>query len=157
MSAVFDRPSPWQRLKPIVHRLRRSAADWLLLLGAAGLVTMYSAGFDHGTRFVDHGRNMLLALVVPFVVAQVSPQTLMKLALPLYTVGVALLVAVAVMGGVTKKGATRWLNVGVVIQPSEILKIAMPLMLAWWFQRREGQLRALDFLIALIFCSCRSA
>jgi rod shape determining protein RodA len=51
---------------------------------------------------------------------------------------------------VTKKGATRWLNVGVVIQPSEILKIAMPLMLAWWFQRREGQLRPPDFVVALL-------
>jgi rod shape determining protein RodA len=51
--------------------------------------------------------------------------------------------------GVTKKGATRWLNVGVVIQPSEILKIAMPLMLAWWFQRREGQMRPLDFGVGL--------
>jgi rod shape determining protein RodA len=50
--------------------------------------------------------------------------------------------------GVTKKGARRWLNLGVVIQPSEILKIAMPLMLAWWFQKREGQLRPLDFLVA---------
>ena len=110
---------------------------------------MYSAGFDHGTRFVDHGRNMLLALVVLFVVAQVSPQTLMKLAVPLYVFGVGLLIAVAVMG-ITKKGATRWLNVGIVIQPSEILKIATPLMLAWWFQRREGQLRAPDFLIALL-------
>ena len=69
--------------------------------------------------------------------------------MPLYTIGVALLVAVAVMG-VTKKGATRWLNVGIVIQPSEILKIAMPLMLAWWFQRREGQLRVPDFIIALL-------
>jgi rod shape determining protein RodA len=52
--------------------------------------------------------------------------------------------------GVTKKGATRWLNVGIVIQPSEVMKIAMPLMLAWWFQRREGQLRALDFAVALL-------
>jgi len=51
--------------------------------------------------------------------------------------------------GITKKGARRWLNVGVVIQPSEILKIAMPLMLAWWFQKREGQLRPLDFVAAL--------
>jgi rod shape determining protein RodA len=50
--------------------------------------------------------------------------------------------------GITKKGARRWLNVGIVIQPSEILKIAMPLMLAWWFQKREGQLRPLDFLVA---------
>ena len=92
---------------------------------------------------------MLLALCVVFVVAQISPQTLMKFAVPLYCIGVALLVAVAVMG-VTKKGATRWLNIGIVIQPSEVLKIAMPLMLAWWFQRREGQLRAPDFLIALV-------
>jgi rod shape determining protein RodA len=51
--------------------------------------------------------------------------------------------------GITKKGATRWLNLGVaVIQPSEILKIAVPLMLAWWFQKREGQLRVADFVVA---------
>ena len=149
MNAVFDKPSPWQRLRPIVTGFDGPLLVVMLLLGAAGLLTMYSAGFDAGTRFVDHGRNMLLALGVMFVVAQVSPQTMMKFALPLYTVGIALLVAVAVMG-VTKKGATRWLNVGVVIQPSEIMKIAMPLMLAWWFQRREGQLRAPDFLIALV-------
>src|SRR4029079_4737772 len=52
--------------------------------------------------------------------------------------------------GIARKGAPRGLNVGVTIQPSEILKIAMPLMLAWWFQRREGQLRVLDFVIAAI-------
>jgi rod shape determining protein RodA len=149
MSSIFDKPSLLQRLKPVFTGFDGPLIVAMLLLGAAGLVTMYSAGFDHGTRFVDHGRNMLLALIVLFVVAQVSPLTLMKLAVPLYLFGVALLVAVAVMG-VTKKGATRWLNVGVVIQPSEILKIAMPLMLAWWFQRREGQLRAPDFLIALV-------
>jgi rod shape determining protein RodA len=62
-------------------------------------------------------------------------------------VGVTLLVAVALFG-ITKKGATRWINVGVVIQPSELLKIAMPLMLAWWFHRREGQTRPIDFLVA---------
>jgi hypothetical protein len=60
-----------------------------------------------------------------------------------YVLGVGLLVAVAIFG-VTKKGARRWLNVGIVIQPSEILKIAVPLMLAWWFQKREGQLRKLE-------------
>jgi len=150
MSAVFDKPSLWHRLRPIVTGFDGPLLVAMLLLGAAGLLTMYSAGFDSGTRFVDHSRNMLIALGVVFVVAQVSPQTLMKAALPLYGIGVALLVAVAVMG-VTKKGATRWLHIGVVdIQPSEILKIAMPLVLAWWFQRREGQLRAPDFLIALL-------
>jgi rod shape determining protein RodA len=82
-----------------------------------------------------------------FVVAQIPPQRLMELAVPLYAFGVALLIAVAIFG-LTKKGARRWLNIGIVIQPSEILKIAMPLMLAWWFQKREGQLRPLDFLVA---------
>jgi rod shape determining protein RodA len=61
--------------------------------------------------------------------------------------GVVLLLAVEFFG-ITKKGATRWVNVGIVIQPSEIMKIAMPLMLAWWFQRREGQLRPVDFAVA---------
>jgi rod shape determining protein RodA len=111
---------------------------------------MYSAGYDHGTRFVDHGRNMLLAAGILFLVAQVSPQRMMSIAVPLYAVGVALLIATAIFG-ITKKGATRWLNIGVaVIQPSEILKIAMPLMLAWWFQRREGQLRPFDFGVAAL-------
>ncbi len=119
----------------------------VFLLACAGLMIMYSSGYDHGTRFVDHGRNMLIAGAIMFVVAQVPPQRLMAFAVPLYIFGVALLVAVAIFG-ITKKGARRWLNVGVVIQPSEILKIAMPLMLAWWFQKREGQLRPLDFLVA---------
>jgi rod shape determining protein RodA len=83
-----------------------------------------------------------------FVVAQIPPQRLMTLAVPIYTVGVLLLVAVAIFG-ITKKGARRWINLGVVIQPSEILKIAVPLMLAWWFQKREGQLRPLDFVVAI--------
>ena len=117
------------------------------MLACAGLLIMYSSGHDHGSRFVDHGRNMLIAGFIMFVVAQISPQRLMAFAVPLYIVGVGLLISVAIFG-ITKKGARRWLNVGVVIQPSEILKIAMPLMLAWWFQKREGQLRPLDFLMA---------
>ena len=107
----------------------------VLLLAGLGLTIMYSSGFDHGTRFVMHGRNMLLAAAIMFVVAQAPPQRLMRLAVPVYTAGVLLLVAVALFG-ITKKGAQRWLNVGVVIQPSEIMKIAVPLMLACWFQWR---------------------
>jgi len=84
-----------------------------------------------------------------FIVAQIPPQRLMTMAIPLYTLGVALLIAVAWFG-ITRKGATRWLNLGITIQPSEILKIAMPLMLAWWFQKREGQLRPLDFAVGVM-------
>ena len=147
MAAVFDKPSLLQRTLPLVQGFDGLLAFAVFTLASAGLLIMYSSGFDHGTRFADHGRNMLIAAVIMFVVAQIPPQRLMALAVPLYIVGVALLIAVAVFG-ITKKGARRWLNVGVVIQPSEIMKIAMPLMLAWWFQKREGQLRPLDFIVA---------
>ena len=149
MAAVFDRPSLRQRAAPMFQGFDGPLAFAVFLLACAGLLTMYSSGFDHGTRFMDHGRNMLLAGFIMFVVAQVPPQRLMSFAVPLYLLGVGLLVAVAVFG-VTKKGARRWVNVGIVIQPSEILKIAMPLMLAWWFQKREGQLRPLDFIVAAV-------
>ncbi len=149
MAAVFDKPSIRQRMAPILQGFDGPLAFAVFLLACAGLLTMYSSGWDHGARFYDHARNMLLAGTIMFFVAQVPPQRLMSFAVPLYVVGIALLVAVAVFG-VTKKGAKRWLNVGVVIQPSEILKIAMPLMLAWWFQKREGQLRPLDFIVAAL-------
>ena len=147
MSAVFDKPSLYRRTLPLLQGFDGLLAFAVFLLACAGLLIMYSSGYDHGTRFADHGRNMLIAGFILFVVAQIPPQRLMALAVPIYVAGVVLLVAVAVFG-VTKKGAQRWLNVGVTIQPSEILKIAMPLMLAWWFQKREGQLRPLDFLVA---------
>ena len=147
MAAVFDKPSFFQRVSPLFEGFDGPLAFAVFLLASAGLLIMYSSGYDHGSRFADHGRNMLIAGAIMFVVAQIPPQRLMTFAVPLYMFGVALLVAVAIFG-ITKKGARRWLNVGIVIQPSEILKIAMPLMLAWWFQKREGQLRPLDFLVA---------
>ncbi len=149
MSAVFDKPPLWKRAAPLLQGFDGPLAFAVFLLACAGLLVMYSSGFDHGTRFVDHGRNMLIAGFVMFVVAQVPPQRLMTLAVPLYTLGIALLLAVALFG-ITKKGAQRWVNVGVVIQPSELLKIATPLMLAWWFQKREGHLRPSDFFVAFV-------
>ena len=148
MNAVFERPSFWLRARQVFAGFDGPLLMAILMLAAIGLVTMYSAGHDHGTRFVDHGRNMIIAVVVMFFVAQIPPQKLLQLAVPLYVAGVTLLLATALFG-ITRKGATRWLGLGpMVIQPSEILKIAMPLMLAWWFQKREGQLRLMDFVVA---------
>ena len=149
MAASFGKTSLSTQILPWFRGFDGPLAFAVFMLVCAGLLTMYSAGYDHGTRFEDHGRNMLIAGVILFMVAQIPPQRLMSLAVPLYVLGVTLLVAVAVFG-ITKKGARRWINVGIVIQPSEILKIAMPLMLAWWFQKREGQLRPLDFAVAAL-------
>ncbi len=147
MSTSFGKTPLRARLSPWLGALDGPLALIVLFLACAGLLVMYSSGYDHGSRFSDHARNMLIAAFVMLVAAQIPPQRLMTLAVPLYTAGVALLIAVALFG-LTKKGARRWVNIGVVIQPSEILKIAMPLMLAWWFQKREGQLRPLDFVVA---------
>ena len=127
--------------------------DWMLLatialLLAFGLTVLYSATYDAPGRFYDQLRNIVVATLVMWVAAQVPPQTLMRVALPIYTVGVALLIAVVLFGSV-RKGARRWLDLGVTtIQPSEIMKIAMPLTLAWYFHKREAFLRARDYLVA---------
>jgi rod shape determining protein RodA len=149
MGSVIHKPTLFQRMRYLLKGFDGPLAFAVFMLACAGLVIMFSSGFDHGTRFVDHGRNMLLAGGIMFVVAQMPPQKLMAWAVPIYTVGVLLLVAVAIFG-ITKKGARRWVNLGVVIQPSEILKIALPLMLATWFQKREGHLRPSDFAVALL-------
>ena len=148
MQVVIEKPHWTQRLAPWV----RGFDGWLLfafaLLASLGLLTMYSVGYDFGSRFVDHGRNLAVAVGVMLVFSQIPPHRLQVLGPPLYALGVLLLIAVAVIG-ISRNGSQRWLNIGVVIQPSELMKIAMPLMLAWWFQRREGQMRALDFAVAL--------
>ncbi len=147
MAAVLDKPTLLQRIAPVFQGFDGPLAFFILLLACTGLLVMYSVGFDHGTRFVNHARNMLLAAGVLFLVAQVPPQRLMAVAVPAYVLGVLLLLGVELFG-ITRKGSQRWLDLGVVIQPSELMKLAMPLMLAWWFQRREGLLRWPDFVVA---------
>ncbi|AEI75477.1 Peptidoglycan glycosyltransferase MrdB [compost metagenome] len=121
----------------------------VFLLFATGIVALYSAAIDMPGRVEDQLRNILLSYVVMMVIAYLPTQTLMRVAVPIYTVGVALLIAVA-MFGLIRKGARRWLYVGMVIQPSEIMKISMPLMLAWYFQKREGVVKWFDFVVALV-------
>ena len=121
----------------------------LLLMLAALLgyayVVMMSASPE---RLVALEINILVALSAMWITARLTPQKLLSLALPLYAVGVLLLVAVLLFGE-TSKGATRWLDIGVTrIQPSELMKIAMPLMLAWFFQQREGHIGVREFIAA---------
>ena len=148
-STLFNRLPLQRHVVSILRGIDGPLALGVLSLMAIGLTVMYSSAFDFLGRFGSHVRNMALATAVMFIVAQIPTQKLALLAVPLYTAGVVLLIAVAVFG-ITKKGATRWINVGVVIQPSELLKVALPLMLAWWFQKREERPRALDYLVAIV-------
>jgi rod shape determining protein RodA len=147
MAHILDKPTLPERIAPFFQGFDAPLMWAVGILVAIGLINMFSVGFAYDWRFADHLRNILIAAVIMFSVAQVPPQRMMSYAVPIYAIGVALLIAVALFG-LTKKGARRWVNIGITIQPSEILKIAMPLMLAWWFQKREGQMRPLDFLVA---------
>jgi rod shape determining protein RodA len=143
-------PRAWlNRIRRLFVGFDKPLALFVFLLLSVGIVTLYSASLDVPSRVEEQLRNIVLTFVLMWAIANVPPQTLMRFAVPLYTFGVALLVAVALFG-LTRKGAKRWINVGVVIQPSEIMKIAMPLMLAWYYQRRESVIRWFDYLIGLI-------
>ena len=123
----------------------------LALTLALGLTVVYSAsGGSSFERAVGQGRNLALAIFALWMFAQIQPQLLMRLALPVYIAGLGLLIGVALFGEV-RNGARRWLNLGVtVVQPSEIMKIGVPLVLAWYFHRREEGLRMRDFAIAAV-------
>jgi rod shape determining protein RodA len=123
----------------------------LILLGlvAVGFITFLSASQNTPVRFEDEFRNLALSFAVMWIVSRIPPKWLEMAAVWIYGIGVALLIAVAAFG-LIKKGARRWLNIGFVIQPSELMKIAMPLMLAWYFQKREGLQKSWDYGVATI-------
>lgn len=121
----------------------------LLGLAAVGFFTFLSASQNTPVQITDELRNLALSFVVMWLVSRIPPKWLEMGAAWIYGLGVALLIAVAAFG-LIKKGARRWLNIGIVIQPSEIMKIAMPLMLAWYFQKREGVQKSWDYGVAII-------
>ncbi len=119
------------------------------LLGI-GMGVLYSASGQNFSRVGGQLMNMGVAVTVMWIAANVPPQHMARLALPVYALGLLLLVGVALFGEVSN-GARRWLNVGITrIQPSEIMKIGVPLMLAWYFDRYEAVLKLRDYAIGTV-------
>ena len=138
----------------IVHRLVEGIDGALLViilsLSILGFAALFSASYENPGRVVNQLVSLSIALVAMWITAQIAPQTLMRFAVPAYLIGVALLVAVALFGDVVN-GARRWLNIGVArFQPSEMLKLALPLMLAWYFHKRESTLKLRDFALGAL-------
>ncbi|MFO0522997.1 MAG: rod shape-determining protein RodA [bacterium] len=118
------------------------------LLLAVGMVTLYSASNQSLDRMEGKLFNIGVALAVMWVVANTPMAQVLRFALPAYLLALALLVAVALVGDV-RNGARRWLDLGVIsIQPSELMRIALPLALAWYFDRYESTLKLSNFAIA---------
>jgi rod shape determining protein RodA len=119
----------------------------LLFTLMVGLLVLYSASGQSMTRVYGQGINIIVALTFMWIAANIAPNQLERIALPLYGLGVLLLIGVALFGEISH-GARRWLDLGFTrIQPSEIMRIAMPMMLAWYFSKGEGKPRVIDFAV----------
>ena len=132
----------WRFLRHRVFIFDPMLSMVLLAITLISLVTMYSAAGEGSTRLMVHARNLGMAVLITWLVASLSPRRLMTVAIPLYLAGLALLFCVELFG-VSAKGAKRWLDLGFTrIQPAELMKIAIPLMLAWFFHMSQNRLRA---------------
>ena len=119
-----------------------------LVILAVGLLSIHSATYDGKDRSFQQMLHVGISMAIMWFVARMPPQSLMRAALPLYVLGIILLLGVFVFG-ITINGAKRWLPLGFIrIQPSEIMKIALPLMLAWYFHKYEAALQHRHYLAA---------
>ena len=132
----------WRFLRHRVFIFDPWLSTVLLAISLISLVTMYSAAGEGSERLVVHARNLGMAVMITWLVASLDPRHLRAVAIPIYLVGLALLFGVELMG-ITAKGAKRWLDLGFTrIQPAELMKIAIPLMLAWFFHISQNRLRS---------------
>jgi len=137
----------WEVLTRRIDSMLFAAA---LTIVGVGLVTLFSAADQSIARETSQVMSLSFAIVLMWIFANIAPQTLARAAVPLYVVAVAMLIGVA-MFGVVVNGSRRWLNLGVArFQPSELMKIALPLMLAWYFQKFEGRIGWRDFAFAAL-------
>jgi rod shape determining protein RodA len=121
-----------------------------LFLVFLGLLVLYSASGGDFSKVISQLRNLALALVCMWGMAVMPPSRLQKLVWPVFGVALLALVGVAVAGEVSH-GARRWLHLGPMrIQPSELMKIALPLALAGYFEWRGRQVRWYDYGVALL-------
>ena len=120
-------------------------------IAALGLLVLYSAANETIGRVISQSQKVVVAVAIMIMIANLSPQFIARFAVPLYVIGIVLLIGVA-LGGEVIKGARRWLKIPGIgnIQPSEIMKIALPLVLAWYFERHEGAMNWRNFLVAAI-------
>ncbi len=120
------------------------------LLMLTSLVVLYSASDGSWAQVGKQLLNVVVAFAALWLVANMPLHWLLRSAVPMYAVGLLLLVAVAMFGEVSH-GARRWLHLGVMnIQPSELMKIAVPLMMAWYFEKNEAVLSLKNYLAASI-------
>ena len=122
----------------------------VLILMSFGMLTLYSATYEVSNRVFNQLGNLGIGLFAMWFVARIPPQQLMRYTVLLYIFGVLLLVLIFPIG-IVVNGSRRWISLGIVrIQPSEILKIATPMMLAWYFHQHEHATKLRHYAVAML-------
>ena len=147
----MNNTSAWKNFKSTIAA---PIDPWLffamLAIYIMSLFLLYSADGQEFGQLENKTIHTILGFALLWIIAVFKPQTAAKVALPVYIVGVLLLIGVEV-AGVTVNGSTRWLSLGFTrIQPSEIMKIGIPMTVAWYFQRYEGRLKWIHYIVALV-------
>lgn len=142
MTSLHDKRSIWMRMHLDLPLLLA-----LLLMMIGSIVIVYSASGQDQAMMIRHITRMGGAIIGMLILAQLPPATLKRLVFPLYCVGLLMLVGVLLFG-VSSKGAQRWLDLGVTrFQPAELMKIAVPMMVAWYIGRNNLPPRAKHLVI----------
>jgi rod shape determining protein RodA len=137
----------WKRLTIHIDPVLMAGIGLLLLVS---LFTLFSASNGSWLRVLTQTANILVALTFMWIVANLPLHYLIRIALPIYLVGILLLIAVALFGEISH-GARRWLDLGIsTIQPSELMKIGVPLMMAWYFEKHEATLTLKNYFVAAL-------
>ncbi|WP_404340545.1 rod shape-determining protein RodA [Pseudoalteromonas mariniglutinosa] len=145
MIPLNTKRSIWQRL-----HLDFPLLIALLAMMVASLAIVYSASGQDSAMMVRHGTRMFGAVLGMLILAQFSPNTLKGMVIPLYCLGLLMLIGVLFFG-VSSKGAQRWLDLGITrFQPSELMKIAVPMMVAWYIGRNNLPPRMRHLIIGFI-------
>jgi rod shape determining protein RodA len=122
----------------------------ILVLLTLGLFVVYSAGGQESAVLIRHAKRVGLALFVMFIVAQIPPLSYRRWAVPVFIIGLMLLSAVLLFGHVGK-GAQRWLDLGFTkFQPAEIMKLIMPIMIAWYVSQYDLPIKMSKIIFAFI-------
>ena len=134
----------------LTRRIDRMLFGCAIAIVGVGIVTLFSASDQSVQRVTSQLLSFGFAIALMWLFANIPPQTLARAAVPLYVIAVLMLFGVAFFG-VVVNGSRRWLNFGIArFQPSELMKIALPLMLAWYFQKFEGRIGWTDFALAVV-------
>lgn len=121
----------------------------VLILCIINIFVQYSATDKNISKLLNDSLYIFISLVIMIFIANLNQNRIKSIAMPIYVLSIILLVGV-IFFGVSVNGAKRWLNLGIRIQPSELSKLSIPLVLAYFFSTKQYPHKLLHFIVGFI-------